>query len=160
MNTTSTSISTPLYHFEQMRTRIAELVETIPREQILTIPEGFTNNIAWHAGHVVVTQQLLVYGLSDVDPAISSEIVERYRKGTTGVGATLESFDEAMEYLVLAPVDLRRRYAAGEFTTFREYRTSAGIDLASFEDALLFNNIHEGIHLGYMMGVRKGLQRD
>ena len=157
MNTTSSSISTAFYHFEQIRTRIAELVETIPREHLLTIPEGFSNNIAWHAAHVVVTQQLLVYGLSDVDLAISQELVERYRKGTTGVEATPESFDEAMEFLMLAPGDLRRRYAAGEFTAFREYRTSAGIDLGSFEDALLFNNIHEGIHLGYMMGLRKAV---
>ena len=34
---------------------------------------------------------------------------------------------------------------------------AVGVDLSSFEDAILFNNIHEGIHLGYMMGVRKGL---
>ncbi len=156
---TSSSISTALYHFEQIRTRIAELVESMPRDRLFEIPEGFTNNIAWHAAHAVVTQQLLVYGLSDVDFAISQGLIERYRKGTTGVEATPESFDEAMEYLMLAPVDLRRRYAAGEFTTFREYQTSAGIDLASFEDAILFNNIHEGIHLGYMMGVRKAVGR-
>lgn len=157
MSTISSIYSTPFYHFEQMRARIADLVASVRRDELLRMPEGFTTNIAWHAGHVVVTQQLLVYGLSGLDLAVSPELVDRYRKGTTGEDATLATFDEAMVFLAEAPDDLRRRHAAGDFTSFRKYQTSAGIDLLSFDDALLFNNIHEGIHLGYMMGVRKGL---
>ena len=72
--------------------------------------------------------------------------------------ATPESFDEAMAWLMIAPVDIRQKIAAGAFESFTRYETSAGITLNSTEEAILFNNIHEGIHLGYMMGIRKGLQ--
>jgi hypothetical protein len=29
-----------------------------------TIPEGFNNNLIWNIGHIIVSQQLLVYKLS------------------------------------------------------------------------------------------------
>ncbi len=35
--------------------------------------------------------------------------------------------------------------------------TSAGIRLESVEDAIAFNNFHEGIHLGYVMALKKAL---
>ena len=150
-------IESALYQFGQIRARIAEMVESIPRQRLFEMPEGFINNVAWHAAHVVVTQQLLVYGLADQEFAISDDLIARYRKGTPGENATPETFDEAMEYLMVAPFDLRKKISSDAFETFTPYETSAGIALKSLEDAILFNNIHEGIHLGYMMGLRKAI---
>ena len=53
------------------------------------------------------------------------------------------------------PRRLRADYEAGRFVRFRRYMTSAGIALAEIEDAISFNNIHEGIHLGYILAQRK-----
>ncbi len=158
MQQSSSLLDGALYQFEQIRARIAEMVESVPRERLYEIPNGFINNMAWHAAHTVVTQQLLVYGLSGLELEVSDEVVARYRKGTPGENATPESFDEAMAWLMIAPVDIRQKIAAGAFESFTRYETSAGITLNSTEEAILFNNIHEGIHLGYMMGIRKGLQ--
>jgi hypothetical protein len=33
-------------------------------DQLNTIPEGFNNNLIWNIGHIIVSQQLLVYKLS------------------------------------------------------------------------------------------------
>lgn len=33
--------------------------------------------------------------------------------------------------------------------------TATGFDLTTLDDALEFNNYHEGLHLGMMMSVRK-----
>ncbi len=157
MSQPDSQMASALYQFEQIRARIAEMVESIPRQRLFEIPNSFLNNVAWHAAHVVVTQQLLVYGLAGEDLAISSDLVARYRKGTPGENATPETFDEAMEYLMVAPFDLRKKISSDAIASFTPYETSAGIALKSVEDAILFNNIHEGIHLGYMMGLRKAI---
>jgi len=52
---------------------------------------------------------------------------------------------------------LRTDYDAGIFVGYQSYLTSAGVQLESVEDAIVFNNYHEGIHLGYLLGLRKAL---
>ena len=42
-----------------------------------------------------------------------------------------------------------------KFKTYNEYTTGTGYNLSSLEDAFEFNNIHEGLHFGFMMNIRK-----
>ncbi len=56
-----------------------------------------------------------------------------------------------------APAKLAADYAAGKFSSFSAYRTSAGIALETIENAITFKNAHEGIHIGYIMAMRKAL---
>ena len=51
-------------------------------EQLNKVPEGFSNNLIWNIGHIVVVQQMLVYKLSGLNMMISDEMVEKYKKGT------------------------------------------------------------------------------
>jgi len=46
---------------------------------------------------------------------------------------------------------------AGIFKTYQEYPTSTGYVITSVQDALNFNNFHEGIHLGYILALKKSL---
>ena len=43
------------------------------QEDLFKIPEGFNNNIWWNIAHVVVTPQLLLYGLSGRDFTIEKD---------------------------------------------------------------------------------------
>ncbi|RMG65283.1 MAG: hypothetical protein D6722_16080 [Bacteroidetes bacterium] len=52
---------------------------------------------------------------------------------------------------------MRADYEAGRFTAYRRYETSYGVVLASIEDAIRFGNVHEGLHLGYMMVQRRAV---
>lgn len=48
-------------------------------------------------------------------------------------------------------------YQKGIFKEYQSYQSHYGVELNSIEDAMVFNNTHEGIHLGYMMALRKTL---
>jgi hypothetical protein len=41
------------------------------------------------------------------------------------------------------------------FKNYNEYPTSTGFILKSVGDALAFNNLHEALHIGIMMSIRK-----
>ena len=144
-------------HFQKVRGLINNLVEDLSEEQLFSVPTGFANNIAWNAAHVVVTQQLIQYGLSGLELHVRDEVVEAFRKGTGISTVTPALFWEAMEFLAEAPEQLAEDYDAGRFKEFKTYETSTGIVLHNIDEALLFNNIHEGIHLGYIMAMRKGV---
>ena len=48
-------------------------------------------------------------------------------------------------------------YENGVFDSFQPYTTSTNSTLKSFEEAMEFNNFHEGIHLGYILALKKSL---
>ena len=62
-----------------------------------------------------------------------------------------------MEYGHASKELIQADFEAGMFTSFEYYKTSAGIELNSPEDVLSFLPIHEGIHLGYAMALKRML---
>ena len=142
-----------------------QLIETVTRPydaaELVRIPPGFSNHLLWHVGHLVVTQQLLCYKIAGVPMAIDEALVDPFRKGSSPLDwaddYTPPSYDELIVLLHDMAARLRTDYDAGLFTGYNPYKTSAGVQLESIEDAIVFNNYHEGIHLGYILGLRKAL---
>lgn len=64
------------------RALLKSVTSDLTVEQLNKIPKGFNNNIAWNLGHILVTQQLLVYALTDTKPLISENLIQTFRKGT------------------------------------------------------------------------------
>ncbi|NIJ44119.1 hypothetical protein FHR24_000558 [Wenyingzhuangia heitensis] len=126
-------------------------------EQVNKIPEGFSNNIGWNLGHLVVTQQLLCYKMAGQKTIVSDEMIDRYRKGTAPNGYIInqEEWNMIKELFVLLPNKLEDDYKKGLFTSYNEYKTSVNVLLDSIEKAIDFNNFHEGIHLGVLLSLRK-----
>ena len=141
---------------KKSRELVFNLIDGLTIEQLHKIPEGFNNNIAWNVAHLVVTQQLLLYKLSGLQCLVSDELIDNYRKGTKPTETfTEEEFEEVKELLLGLPDTLKEDFSAGIFSDYTEYKTSTGFVLDSFKTALAFNNMHEGIHLGVIMAIRK-----
>ena len=125
-------------------------------EQLNKIPEGFNNNLVWNLGHIVVVQQLLVYRGSNQPMAVSMEMVNKYKPGSKPTEpVTQEEVNQIKELMKSLVAKTEEDYKNGIFTTYNEFTTSTGFHLASVQDALEFNNYHEGLHLGCLMSLRK-----
>lgn len=140
-----------------IRQVLGRLLDSIPEDDLFRIPDGFVNHIAWNGAHLVATQQALTYGLSGVQPFVPQELIDRYRKGTHPGDGDAASYRAIMEYSLEAPARTAADFAAGKFAAFSPYETSQGFRLSSIEEAISFNNFHEGIHLGYILALRKAL---
>lgn len=140
----------------KVRELVLRFIDGLTLDQLHTIPEGFKNNIAWNVVHLVVTQQLLHYRLSGNDCLISDELIDLYRKGTVPTKVmTQAEFDEAIELFKSLPDTLEKDYNNGLFTQYKEYPTSTGFVLDSIDTAIQFNTMHESLHLGVIMALRK-----
>src|SRR6187549_3768964 len=64
------------------RTNVLKLVENLTLDQINKIPPGFNGNIAWHLGHLVATEQGLLYRLSGNTTNLEQTFIDKYKKGT------------------------------------------------------------------------------
>lgn len=142
--------------WETSRNIYLKFLENYSLEQVNKIPDGFSNNIIWNAGHVIVSQQKLIYTLSGLPVSISDEMIEKYQNGSRPDGKTTqEEVDEIKKLLFSTVAQTRTDFANGLFKNFTEYQSKTGFHLGSFNDSLEFNNYHEGIHLGMIMNIKK-----
>lgn len=140
------------------RANILKAIEGISLEQLNVIPTGYNNNLIWNAGHVAVTQQLLCYAMSGLEVKLPKEIIAMYRKGAKPEKAISQAeVDQIKEWLTTSIDWLAEDLEEGIFKTYKEYQTSYGFKLTSIADAVSFNNVHEGMHLGYMIALKKHL---
>lgn len=141
---------------ETSRAIYLKFLDQYTLEQLNTIPEGFSNNLIWNIGHIVVSQQGLVYRLSGLPIHVSDEMNDKYKNGSRPDGRVTQSeVAEIRRLLIALPQQTKIDYEAGKFTSFTEYQTKTGFHLATFQDAMEFNNYHEGMHLGMMLQIRK-----
>lgn len=135
---------------------VSQFLENHTLEQLNKIPEGFKNNLIWNIAHIVVTQQLLVYKFSGIPMLVSDELVEKYRKGSKAEDFVNQTEVEQIKQLLSRSIDKTKEdQDNGIFKNYQEYPTSTGFVLKNVEDAMVFNNFHEGIHIGIMMSLRK-----
>lgn len=125
-------------------------------DQMNFIPPGFSNNLIWNIGHIIVAQESLVYRGSGLPMTISEQFINSYKPGTKPEQrVSQEEANKLKELLVSQIAKTEADFQEGIFQTYIERETATGFHLASIGDALEFNNFHEGLHLGYMMSIRK-----
>ncbi|MBV6652314.1 MAG: DinB family protein [Mameliella sp.] len=147
-----------LSNTRQTRANFIRLLSGMSLEAINHIPEGFNNNLIWNFGHIIATQQLLTYSLSGLEPKVDEEILAAFRKGTKPEKVHTTAELEGLKRLAVTTLDqLETDLSEGLFKTFESYPTSFGVELTSIEEAVAFNAIHEGLHLGYAMALKRAL---
>ncbi|MDO1502331.1 DinB family protein [Winogradskyella maritima] len=132
------------------------LLENLSLEQLNKVPEGFNNNIIWNVAHTIVTQQLLVYRLSGLPCMVPEDMIARYRKGTKAEGDVTQAEVDAIKNLMFSTIEKTAEdYDNEVFQTYNEYTVTTKNTLTNVDDAIDFNNFHEGIHLGYILALQR-----
>ncbi len=142
----------------QTRHNFIRLIDGLSLEALNHIPEGFNNNLIWNFGHIIATQQLLTYGLSGQEVQVDEGVIAAFRKGSKPEKVFTTAEVENLKHLSVTTLD---QFAAdlkdGRFQAFSDYPTSYGIELHSLEEAIAFNDMHEALHLGYAMALKRAL---
>lgn len=141
----------------QTRRNILQAIDGLTEEQLTTIPKGFNNNILWNLGHICVTQQALCYRLSGNTSKMPESLTNNYKKGTNATEVSPQDVDAFKDILLSQVDELESDYNNGLFKEFTVYPTSYGITLESIDDAIQFNLLHEALHLGYIMALKRSL---
>lgn len=140
----------------QNRKNLLAILESVPKNDLLTIPKGFRNNIWWNIAHVVVTQQILVYKFSGLPMLVPTDMVDKFMKGTVPDGTATDAEIELIKEMLVSNIERTQRdYDAGLFKEFKAYTTSAKVTLNNVQDAIRFNNFHEGLHFGSILALKK-----
>ena len=140
------------------RTLLESFIENHSLEELNKVPEGFNNNIIWNIAHTIVTQQLLVYNLSGLPMVVSDEMVATYRKGTKAESNLSQTEVDTIKRVLFSTIEKTKEdYENKIFQSYNQYTVTTKSTLSNVEEAIEFNNFHEGIHLGYIFALRKSL---
>jgi hypothetical protein len=138
------------------RTFILELVKDLSIEQLNKIPAGFNNNIIWNIAHLTAAQQNMCYIRSGLEITVEEKYFSPFLSGTKP-----EKFIEQKEIAsifdaLLNSMDrLATDYSSRIFPKFDPWDKRYGMKLNSIEDAINFIPFHEGMHIGYIMALKK-----
>ena len=89
---------------------------------------------------------------------IPEGIVTDYRKGSKPTGpVSAEDVKQTVAWLSDSITWLAEDLDLEIFKEFKIYPTSYGYTLTSIEDAVIFNNVHEAMHLGWINAIKKSL---
>lgn len=141
---------------KQERALLERLIDDVNDDALCVVPAGYSNNILWNLGHIVAAQQLLTYKLSGLDMYVSDEFIAEFRGGTSP--ADWQSTPDIIQIKAFVrelPGRFKEDLEAGLFVDYQGYSTSTGLKLNTFEDGVIFNQFHEGIHTGVIMALKK-----
>jgi hypothetical protein len=138
------------------RENFLNLIDGLSIEQLNKIPEGFNNNIAWNFGHIIVSQQVLCYTRAGIASRTEDWLLKKYQKGSKP-----ESFIDSGEIELLRKKlfslidDLKEDMNDKKFEGYQPVMTGFGVELKSVEDAIPYFAMHDGLHLGYALALKK-----
>jgi hypothetical protein len=141
---------------KKTRAYILDLVKELDIEQLNKIPAGFNNNIIWNLGHLVAAQQGVCYVRAGLKPRVDEDFIDKYKKGSRPERLSDGEELKKIKELFFSSLDvLKHDYESGFWTGYNSWTTSYGVELNSIEDAIQFLNFHEGLHLGYVMALKR-----
>lgn len=138
------------------RNILRSFLEDFSPDQLNKTPPGFSNNLIWNIGHVIVAQQALVYKASDLPMHVSDEMFANYKPGSGPAGTISQKEADELKTLLISLIEKTKSdFSERKFRSFSPFTTSMGFHLDSLNDAIHYNNYHEAMHLGFMMNIRK-----
>ena len=137
---------------------LERFLEELSLEHLNTIPKGFNNNIIWNIAHTIVTQQLLVYALSGLEPMVPKVMIDKYRKGTKPEGFVDQEEVDIIKGFLFTPIEQTRKDLKNDkFQEYQTYTVTTKSTLTNAKEAIEFNNFHEGLHLGYILALKRAI---
>jgi len=86
---------------------------------------------------------------------VSQQWVDAFRKGTAPDGhGDADTLELIKKHLLSSVEETWQDYQNGLFAEYASYPTSYGYQLDSIDAAIRFNNLHEGMHVGYAQAMR------
>lgn len=129
------------------RIKMLERINGLSIEQLNHIPEGFNNNIIWNMGHLLASQESIMYKRSGQAMNVDQGFVDAYKNGSRPMTKVEAVEIQHIKDLMLSSLDkMEQDLHQGMFNNYNPWTVSIGIEIETKENALNFLPFHEGLH--------------
>jgi uncharacterized damage-inducible protein DinB len=147
--------------FDQLkrnRDRTLAVLDSVTEQQADVIPAGFNNNIRWHVGHILTTQERFALRLIGEPLGLPEELTSLFLNGTKPAdweGASPEAGPPDLSTLRRLLEEQPERLCELVQGRLEEKLTVPFKELGTLGEALIFSIGHEAAHTGYIMALKK-----
>jgi hypothetical protein len=150
----------PIEIIRKTRVNVLKMIDGLSIEQLNKVPEGFNNNLIWNIGHLVAAQQNICYKRAGFPFIIDETFFDAYKSETKPEGDVDEAGFEHIKQLLISTIDqLEIDYNNGIFTNYQTWATRYNFEISNIDEALNFLPFHEGLHTGYIMVLKRTLNK-
>ena len=105
---------------------------------------------------MVAAQQGVCYKRAGLETRVDDDFFQAYKPDTKPAGPiSTNEFDKIKALLNTSLDQLEQDYKNGLFTNYPAWTTRYGVEITGIEEAIAFLPFHEGLHIGYIMSLRK-----
>ena len=104
----------------------------------------------------------MCYLVSNEKPIVESEVIAKYKSGSKPEGiVSLEEYEKLKGYLFTTIDKFAADKQSGLFQNYNgiELKPYADLRIGNIDDAIRFVSFHDGLHVGYMMALKKALKQ-
>jgi hypothetical protein len=142
--------------FRKTRTFLLSIISDLTTEQLNQTPPGFNNNIVWNLGHLVAAQQGVCYVRGGLPMVVEEKYFLAYKPESKPAGFVDEGEIEILKSQLLSTIDkLEEDLAANVFAANPPWTNRYGVEHQNIEDSIRFLLFHDGLHLGYIMALKR-----
>lgn len=143
------------------RNRTLQALEKTDELVADVVPSGFNNSIRWNLGHILVTQELLMFKYADNKPMkLDSNLIELFKMGTKPDSTLNYPTLEELRKLLAEQQERIERTFAGRLSEMLVSPLKFGewIEFKTIGEVLTYTIYHEGIHQGVINGIKYALK--
>jgi len=141
---------------QEVRKLFLQVIESLTIEQINKVPQGFNNNIIWNFGHAISSQQNLCYKPAGLQFKIDEAVVLKFAKGTKPETFIDKAEVDFLKHQSAALIDqLIVDMNNNIFKNYKSLTTGFNVELTNVDDAVKYITMHDGLHFGYAMAIRR-----
>jgi len=138
------------------RKHLLHLIEGLTSEQLNQVPAGFNNNIIWNIAHLISAEQGVIYTRAGLPFVVDDKFYTPYRPDTRPTRFINSAEVGVIKELLITTINqLGTNYQNKIFTTYPHWTSRYGIQITSIEDAINFLPFHDGMHIGYVMALKR-----
>ncbi|MEO8147957.1 MAG: DinB family protein [Bacteroidia bacterium] len=147
-----------LESIKKYREFILKQISSLTPEQLNEIPTGFNNNIIWNLGHIVSATQAICYKRAALAVTVDDKYFTPFLTNTKPDKFISSEEIEVIKELLITTIDALQNdfenKIFGNYTKSENVERVYGIALNNIDDAIDFLLYHDGVHSGYIFGLK------
>lgn len=141
---------------KKTRKFILNYIKELNNNQLNNIPVGFNNNIIWHLGHIIAAQQGICYRRGGLPYIMTEAFFDIYKPGTKPEGIVNEKEIENIKLQLIKTIDIMEEdYKMGKFSNIQAWINRFDVSINNIDDTIEFLIMHDGLHIGNIMAMKK-----
>ncbi|MGE5702799.1 MAG: DinB family protein [Clostridia bacterium] len=146
--------------YDMVRGNTLAYAKHFPPEMTRIVPDGFNNNILWNLGHILTVQEMLLFFTKEPEH-LPQSYLSLFGKDTKPADwpDDVPSVEVIVQHLEEQIGRIKDHFFNRLDENLPQPFKMRGKEISTYGEMIMFSLYHEGMHTGYMMALKRALEK-